>query len=114
MESIAYGKVLMRKLEAFYTDPQEREQALKILSKYGNQKTEPEADRVRLAILKLSGSDLTCLKETMNNAKQDYREIIGWAEFPSQTIGGALAVGSKKERLIQSDRAQFREWLNKT
>lgn len=111
MEPIEYARVLEEKLETLFDNPENRDQARKILLKYGKQKTEPEADRVRLAILKLSGADLACLQETMKNAKQDYREIIGWAEFPSQTIAGSLAEGSKKDRLVQSDLAQYQEWI---
>jgi len=112
MKQYDHAKILAHKMEVSFSEKQSREEALGILMTYGGKKIEPEPDRVRLAILKLSGSDMECLQETTKNAKQDYRDVLAWAESPNQNIAGSLPEGKKKERLRQADQEQFENWVN--
>lgn len=83
-----------------------------ILESYGTEKYEKEPDRVRLAILKLSGSDLEQIKRTTNIAKQDYRDVLAWAEYPRQSkIIQRLPEGPEKQKIVKADRAEYEEWL---
>jgi hypothetical protein len=42
-------------------------------------------ERVRLAILKLAGSDIRELGKRVDGAKEDWEDIINWAERPRTT-----------------------------
>ena len=51
-------ETLSRKLESLFQDAQVRTEVLTLLKTYGEEDYENEASRVKLAILKLAGSDL--------------------------------------------------------
>ena len=50
-----------------------------MLSSYGE-----EHERVLLDILRLAGGDKKQVQELIDRAKKDYRDIIFWAEYPSE------------------------------
>ncbi len=77
------GEVL-GKLERMWPDPLERERAQKELDRYGLERHEGEVARVQLAVLKLSEGSLDLLAETIKAAKQDYRDVLMWAERDRQ------------------------------
>ena len=53
-----------------------------ILDLYGVKSYERERERVQLAILKLSEGDARKLLHYLDVAKQDYRDVLYWAEYP--------------------------------
>ena len=58
---------------------------LALLDRYGTRRSEPERERVQLAILKLSGSDIEKLRHDLDVARQDYRDVLYWAEYPDHS-----------------------------
>jgi hypothetical protein len=66
---------------------------------------------VRLAIVKLAGTDLESLRRYTLMAKQDYRDVLAWAEYPLQSKAGVIKAGPDKDRLIRKDREQYEQWL---
>ncbi len=54
---------------------------LALLDRYGTRRSEPERERVQLAILKLSGGDIEKLRHDLDVARQDYRDVLYWAEY---------------------------------
>ena len=56
---------------------------LAILDAYGTGPYERERERVQLAILKLSGGDVNKLRNLVDLAKKDYRDVITAAEYPN-------------------------------
>ncbi len=104
-------ELLFQKLATLFPNPQENDQAGNILSDYGTEASELEPDRVRLAILKLAGADIACLKETTTSAKRDHRDVLAWAEYPNQTIARSLPDGPRKKKMIQMDLEQYKAWL---
>ncbi|HXJ78585.1 MAG TPA: ABC transporter substrate binding protein [Candidatus Methylomirabilis sp.] len=54
---------------------------LQILDQYGQERHEGERERVQLAILALSQGDLDELRTLVACAKQDYRDVLYWAEM---------------------------------
>jgi hypothetical protein len=58
------------------------QQALAELHTYGREPYEREHDRVRRAILTLADGDLTRLQHFTERARQDYRDVLMWAEYP--------------------------------
>lgn len=103
--------ILTRKINELFPATSEREAALSLLASYGTEKHEKEAIRVRLAILKLSGSDLEKLERNTHDAKQDYRDVLSWAEYPRQSKYWSLPEGIKKQKLRDQDRADYEKWL---
>jgi hypothetical protein len=55
---------------------------MSILDTYGMQGHERERDRVQGAVLVLSGGDVNQLLHNVSVAKQDYRDVLLWAEYP--------------------------------
>lgn len=53
-----------------------------ILDEYGTEGHELERDRVQRAVLVLSVGDIDKLLHNVNVAKQDYRDVLMWAEYP--------------------------------
>lgn len=90
------------------------EDILALLDEYGADSSEPERDRVHLAILKIcqeqGGSGLERL---IRKAKTDYRDMLAWAEYPGQ-MSAEWQSGSpaERKRIIAEDRRQYDAWLN--
>jgi hypothetical protein len=76
------GDNLTRKLAQLFGTPAARERAQRELARYGDEATDREKERVRLAALKLSAGDLDRLAVVVNAAKQDYRALLRQAEHP--------------------------------
>lgn len=57
---------------------------LSLLDHYGSQGYEQERERVHMAILYLSSGTTDGLHYYVQRAKQDYRDILYWAEYDEQ------------------------------
>lgn len=104
---------LRRKLAALFPAFAERRAAQLLLEGYGSAAHEREAERVRLAILKLAGADLDRLRRHVEMAKGDYRDVLAWAEYPAQSRSQSWRLPPKERaRLVEQDRAQYQAWLD--
>jgi hypothetical protein len=108
-----YEAILDRKLRSLFPDKYRRAEARAIIDTYGIENNEQEPVRVRLAILKLSDSNLAEIKRTTDFAKQDFRDVLSWAEYPRQSKKWSMPDGPKKQKLVEADRAEYEEWLSK-
>jgi hypothetical protein len=54
---------------------------LALLDEYGRESYERERERVHIAILQLSEGQSDLLLHYIDRAKQDYRDVIHWAEY---------------------------------
>ena len=70
------------------------EQVLSALNAYGA--GDPERERVQLAILKLCAGEEHKLQEYVRVAKQDYRDILLWADHPAEA---RIDTAEKKEEI---------------
>ena len=105
---------LDRKLQGLYPDPSKRRAALNELLRYGGSSDEPEPERVRLAILKLAGSNQDELKKIVDGAKEDWEDIVGWAERPRETrshMGNHKLHENQNRKIQQEDRDEWNSWL---
>jgi len=57
---------------------------LELLDTYGLAAHERERERVQLAILKLSDGNEEKLRQNVDVAKRDYRDVLFWAEYPEE------------------------------
>lgn len=55
-----------------------------ILDKYGAGSDEHGCSRVQLAILKLSNNKIEKVKEYVDKANQDFRDVLYWAEYTKE------------------------------
>lgn len=107
----AAEETLLRKLGKLFPQRADWERAKAIQNEYGSEHHEKEPHRVRLAILKLAGPDLDQVSKYTSYAKEDYRDVLAWAEYPNQSRAGPLRDESEKASLASEDRRQYEEWL---
>lgn len=106
--------ILSRKLLKLFPDQSLRDEVIEILNTYGIETYEQEALRLRLAILKLSGNAPTLdeVKLKTKYAKEDFRDILTWAEYPRQSKNSVMSEGPKKQKLVDADREEYQSWLD--
>ncbi|MDX1595102.1 MAG: hypothetical protein R3298_12705 [Gammaproteobacteria bacterium] len=107
-----WAAYLQTKLDRLFPEPDRRATAEAELGRYGIDDHEPEAERVQLAVLKLSGDDFERLRSHVRAAKGDYRDVLAWAEYPGQMRAASWRLpDTEREHLRQSDLAQYAAWL---
>ncbi len=87
------------------------------LDAYGTEPHEANRERVQLAILKLSEEQkLGSPTSYVDAAKQDFRDVLAWAEYPSQMDAGPNSGcdpdGARRNREL--DEQQYQDWLHAT
>lgn len=102
---------VMEKIVAVFPecDPQS---VLSVLDRYGTEGHEQERRRVQMAILKLCDEAAAPdLEATVKDAKQDFRDILVWAESPNLSARSATTDPGEKQKLAAKDEAQYLDWL---
>ena len=109
-----------RKVATIWSSEEERAIARTELRRYGVESYEPEVERVRLAILKLSEGALGELRRMTEAAKTDYRDVLMWAEYPeeSKALWAVNPNLTDEQRLLLKeirarDRSQAEGWRRK-
>ena len=90
------------------------QQASAILHRYGTESWHREIPRVRLAILKLAGGTLEVLQKQTDVAREDHRDVLAYAEYPSyfHSVLDILPVpDEERKRITLADRQQYQDWL---
>ena len=75
-----------------------------------------ERPRVQLAALKLANGHLEALRTHINTAVQDFRDVLGPAEYPEYSKKGALRGQlpvAEAQGIIDSDWEQYEDWLRR-
>ncbi len=105
---------VMAKIRSVFPQKAEQE-VLTQLEAYGEQSHEQEKYRVFLAILKLSEEEgLADPSHYIEAAKQDYRDVLYWAEYPNEVESPTWnADAETKRRNSKLDSEQYQEWLSK-
>jgi hypothetical protein len=92
--------------------PEVHAEAAGLLGQYGTQAHEREEIRVRVAALKLSDGSLDRLRDLITRAKQDYRDVLAWAEYPEEMRGLTWRLpAAEQARIRAADRAEYLAWL---
>jgi len=91
-------------------------EVLAMLDEYGRETWQREADRVRLAALKLAAGSVERLRYQIEGAKCDYRDVLAPAEYPGYCKRvprpGGLA-SAEEQRIIDADWKQYQDWLTR-
>lgn len=95
----------------------ERDKVFKLLEAYGSEKGHQESHRVHLAILKLSAGKLDRVRQNVEAAKCDFRDVIGPAEYPRFMELGFVGVDkmsrAEVRALKEDDWQQYETWLQR-
>ena len=88
---------------------------MSILAEYRSDTWHREMHRVHLAVLKLAASTLDALRQEIETAKCDYRDVLAYAEYPrySREIGFDDVPASLKRDVIEDDWRQYESWLTR-
>ena len=92
--------------------PDKFEEVMAILNEYGKEKFESEADRVRLAVLKLAVGNVDALRKRVGEAKSDYRDVLVGAEYPSSRWDTFKLPAGEKKEIYAKDWKQYLDWAN--
>ena len=92
-----------RKLASVWPLVADQVAARALLLTYGGANHENDVERVRLAIIKLSGGALDELATMTTAAKSDYRDVLMWAEYPEES----RATWAFRTDLTESERGQL-------
>ena|SRR5689334_23585233 len=90
--------------------------ALAILAEYGTEPWHRETPRVRLAALKLADGSLEKLRNAIDRAKRDYRDVLGPAEYPSYMehwVRTGRLRSRERQKIYTDDWQQYERWLKK-
>jgi hypothetical protein len=116
MKAMNIGRdLVLKKIKEIF--PQENpEGVMAILDLHGVESYERERERVQLAILKLCNGRVDELVSNVEMAKQDYRDVLAYAEYPSEMRRSAsdmqrMSLG-EAQGIRSKDRQQYLEWLN--
>lgn len=116
----ALSPEVVRRVALMWAEAEERRRVCEALAAYGVASHEREADRVRLAIVKLSNGDVEKALAMVAAAKQDYRDVLMWAEYPEQgratwALRPHLTRTERRqlEQIRRRDRKQYEEWRKK-
>jgi hypothetical protein len=96
--------------------PEQVEHVMEILRDYGAEDSQREVDRVRLAILKLANGDLQKLRQQLNVAKCDYRDVLAPAEYPGYLRAApalSLPANADQNGIVSSDWEQYDVWFSR-
>lgn len=75
-----------------------------------------ETHRVQLAAIKNSDGNIETLKQQIDWANSDYRDLLSVAEYPAYTKQWSRIQKlpeEEKHKIIRSDWEQYQTWLNK-
>jgi hypothetical protein len=61
------------------------EEVIAILSRYGTEAYEREPERVLLAVLDLAKGNKDAVRDYVDSAKRDYRDVLFWSEYPEES-----------------------------
>jgi hypothetical protein len=93
----------------------EEAEILSLLSEYGVDHRRRETNRVRLAVLKLAAGDAHRVKHYVECARNDYRDVLSWAEYPNycKLLTPWKLPQAQVEQTIDADWAEYQEWLGR-
>jgi hypothetical protein len=109
---VDHKMVLEKVISILFPDAEKRGLAVGILERYGSADWQREADRVRLGILKLAGTNLEMIQYFTVQACRDYRDILASAEYPNQMANPFLRKNDpvRARELEELDQKQYEDW----
>ena len=100
------AELLRRKIAATFASSSDRHSAESLLATFPE-----DAERIALAALKLSDGSIQRLQHFGEAADVDSRDVLAWAECPSEANLAAGASAVEKAKVQEADSAAYRAWL---
>ena len=102
-------------LTTAFPDETEREEAKRILSRYGEESFHREIPRVRAACIKVAEEKIEGLNRSVEIACCDYRDILCMAEYPKHSgrFGLKDKNPEKYQKMVDEDLKQYSDWVTK-
>jgi hypothetical protein len=91
-------------------------EVLAMLDDYGRETWQREAQRVRVAALKLAAGSIESLRYQIEGAKCDYRDVLATAEYPGYfrgVPGSGQVPTDEEQRIIDADWKQYQDWFTR-
>lgn len=92
------------------------DEVLADLRTYGTESWEKEVPRVRIALLRLANGNIDVLRQQLDYAKRDYRDVLLGAEYlayAALTLRTAHPSPEDAQRAIDADWNAYQEWLRR-
>ena len=88
---------------------------MRMLEEYGVEGWHREPERVRAAILKLSRGKLENVRQNVETARMDYRDVLAYAEYPRyfREPGVDAMPAAEQEKIIEADWKDYQDWLHR-
>ena len=102
--------LVVTKLRHCFREADAAAEALAALDAYPGDTPEGRA-RVQLAVLKQCGGDLARLRELVDLAGRDYRDVLVGAEYPEAFGAPPNTPPDELDAIRRRDRAQYEAWL---
>ena len=105
-----HKSLVLKKIKEVFPDADEQEMLLRFEAL-----DNPEPYRVVLAILKLCEEDERDTPDAfIESARQDYRDVLMWAEYPNEmNLDSWKEPAEKVRETRKKDLKQYRDWLEK-
>jgi hypothetical protein len=109
-----YASLLIQVLARLFPESALRKEVLDILVVYGREEFHQEVERVRLGVLRISGTDLGKIQQNTNLACTDFRDLLVAAEYPLTFNQDRLRENDPAEyaKLKQREREEYDAWLS--
>jgi hypothetical protein len=106
-----YANLWPRVVAARFSEPVQCEAVMAILASYAG----PEADRVKLGILKAADCQVERIRYFCRMASDDWRDLLCEAEYPlsSRKWGLKKKAPEKYEKLLVKEQAEYDSWLQR-
>ena len=91
-------------------------EALALLEEYGKESWHRETHRVRVATLKLAAGSIERLRQEIEGAKRDYRDVLAYAEYPGyfrQVPASGKISADERRQVIDTDWKQYQHWFGR-
>jgi hypothetical protein len=110
-----YSVLLPQVLSKLFPDDARRQEVDAILAAYGSEDYHVEVERVRLGILKISGSDIEKVKRSVALACSDFRDLLVEAECPLSFAKDRLKEQQPERyaKLQKKEQEQYDQWLTR-
>lgn len=107
-----YNRALVLAKAKRYFPRENEETLMSILDSCGVQTSEEFRSRVQIAVLKLSEGNLRKLRKNVDAARDDYRDVIAYAENPEWMRKSTGHLDPEEEgRIKRRDYKQYMDWL---
>ncbi len=89
-------------------------EVLAMLEKYGREPWHREPHRVHVAALKLAAGNIERLRQEIEGARRDYRDVLAYAEYPGyfrRVPAHGRLPAEEEQRIIDADWKQYQDWF---